>query len=71
MCTGNSKKDQSFDFKEAKALPESFVFTTPVSMAILFRITMPARRESTMIFFVFLSNVLDKKFDLPFYSKFV
>ena len=53
MCTGNSKKDQSFDFKEAKALPESFVFTTPVSMAILFGITMPARRESTMIFFVF------------------
>ena len=52
------KNNQSFDLKDGKALPGSFMFTTPVPMVItILEITVPARREPTMTSFVFLSNV--------------
>ena len=64
LCTGNRKKDESFDLKDAKVLPGSFAFTTlvPMAIAILLEITVHARRKPTMITFVFLSDFLDKRF---------
>ena len=65
------KKNQSFGLKDAKALPGWFAFRTPVpvTITILLEITIPAKREPRMKSFVFLSNVLDKRFGQLFLLK--
>ena len=53
-------------------VPESFAFTTPVPMAItiLLEMTVPARREPIITFFVLFSNSSDKRFGRPIFFKF-